>query len=104
SALAARYLVEVERDAEVALGAHLDCRAGEPGRAHVLDGDDAAGPHDLQARLEQQLFGKWIAHLDGRTLFLGTGAELARRHGGAVNAVASGLRAEVDDRVSDPRR
>ena len=39
---AARHLVEIELDAEIALGAHLDGRAGEAGRAHVLDGDDAA--------------------------------------------------------------
>ena len=39
---AARHLVEIERDAEIAFGAHLDRRRGQPRRAHVLDGDDAA--------------------------------------------------------------
>ena len=37
--LAAGHLVEIELDAEIALGAHLDGGAGEAGRAHVLDRD-----------------------------------------------------------------
>ena len=38
---AARHLVEIEHDAEIALGAHLHRRAGQAGRAHVLDRDHA---------------------------------------------------------------
>ena len=102
--LAARHFVEIERDAEIALGAHLDRRAGQPGRAHVLDGDDAALGHDLEAGFEQKLFRERIADLHGRALFLGVGAELGRRHGGAVDAVAAGLRAEIDDRHADAGR
>ncbi len=45
--LAHRHAVEIQLDAEVALGAHLDGGAGEAGRAHVLDGDDRAGRHQL---------------------------------------------------------
>ena len=51
--LAAWHLVEIERDTEVALGAHLHRRAGEAGGAHVLDGDDAAFGHDLETGFEQ---------------------------------------------------
>jgi len=40
--LAARHLVEIEFDAEAALGAHFHRRAGETGRTHVLNGDDGA--------------------------------------------------------------
>ena len=34
---------------------------GEPGRAHVLDGDDVVGLHELEAGLEQELLGERIA-------------------------------------------
>ena len=101
---AARHFVEIERDAEIALGAHLDGGAGQPGRAHVLDGDDAALGHDLEAGFEQKLFRERIADLHGRALFLGVGAELGRRHAGAVDAVAAGFRAEIDDRHADAGR
>ena len=98
---AARHLVEIERDAEIALGAHLHRRAGQPRRAHVLDGDDAALGHDLEAGFEQQLLGERIADLHGRALLLGILAELGRGHRGAVDAVAAGLGAEIDDRHAD---
>ena len=101
--LAARHFVEVERNAEVALGAHLDGGTGQPGSAHVLDGDDAALGHDLEAGFEQKLFRERIADLHGRALFLGVGAELRRSHAGAVDAVAAGFRAEIDDRHADAR-
>ena len=96
--LARRDAIEIEIDAEIALGAHLDRRAGQPRRAHVLDRDHAAGFHDLEAGFEQQLLGKGIADLHGRTLLFREVVELGRGHRGAVNAVASGLRAEIDDR------
>ncbi len=66
--LAAGHLVEVERDAEVALGAHLDRRGREAGRAHVLDGDHGAGGHQFEAGLQQQFFGEGIADLHGGAL------------------------------------
>ena len=100
---AARHLVEIERHAEIALGAHLHRRTGQPGRAHVLDGDDAALLHDLEAGFEQQLFGKWISDLHGRALLFRVSAEFGRGHGRAVNAVSSRLGAEVDDRHANPR-
>src|SRR5262249_44157046 len=91
AALAARYRVEIERDAEAAFVAHLDRGAGTPRRAHVLDGDHATLRHDLETRLEEKFFREGIADLHGRTLFLGCIAELGRRHRRAMNAVASGL-------------
>jgi hypothetical protein len=102
--VSARHFVEVEGDTEIALGAHLDRGTGQPRRAHVLDGDDAAFGHDLEAGLEQKLFRERIADLHGRALFLGVGAELGRRHAGAVDAVAAGFRAEIDDRHADAGR
>ncbi len=93
-----RHRVEIEVDAEVALGAHLDRRAGQARRAHVLDRDDAALLHDLEAGLEQQLFGEGIADLHGRALLLGLVVELGRGHRGAVDAIAARLGAEIDDR------
>ena len=57
--------------------------------------------HQFEAGLEQALLGERIADLNGRALFLGAVVELGRRHGGAVNAVAAGLGAEIDDRQAD---
>ena len=102
--LAAGHLVEVELDAEVALGAHLDRRAGQAGGAHVLDRDHGAGLHQLEAGLEQELLGERVADLHGRALLLRGVVELGRGHGGAVDAVAAGLRAQIDDRVPDAGR
>ena len=98
AALAGRHRIEVEIDAEIALGAHLHRRAGQPRRAHVLNGDDAVLRHDLQAGFQQQLLRERIADLHGGTLLLAVVVELRRRHGRAVNAVAAGLGAEIDDR------
>ena len=101
---AGRHLVELQRHAEIALGAHLDSRTGQPRRAHILDGDDAALLHDFEAGFEQQLLRERIAHLHGRTFLLGIVVELRRRHRRAVDAVAAGLGAEIDDRHVDARR
>ena len=97
----ARHLVEIERDAEIALGAHFHGGARQARRAHILNGDDAALLHDLKAGLEQQLFRKRIADLHGRALAFGVLIELCRSHRGAMDAIAPGLRAEIDDRHAD---
>ena len=96
-----RHLVEIEFDAEIALGAHLDGRAGEAGRTHVLDGDDGARSHQFEAGFEQAFFGERVADLHGRALFLDLVVEFGRRHGRAADAVAAGLGAEIDDRQAD---
>ncbi len=96
-----RDLVEVEADAEAALVAHLDGRAGEAGGAHVLDRDHGAGGHQLEAGFHQALFGEGVADLHGRTLGLDGVVELGGGHGGTADAVAASLGAEVDDRHPD---
>ena len=63
-----------------------------------------AGLHRLEARLEQQLLHERIADLHGRPLLLRLLVELGRRHRRAVDAVASGLGADVVDGVADARR
>ncbi len=85
------------RDADAALVRHFAGGGGEARRAHVLDGDDGVLLHQLQARLDQQLLGEGIADLHGRALLIAFVVELGRRHGGAVDAVAARLRADVDD-------
>ncbi len=102
AALAARHGIEIERNAEAAFGAHLDRGAGEPRRAHVLNGDHAVLRHDFQTGLEEELFREGIADLHGRALFLGCITELGGRHCRAVDAVAAGFGAEIDDRHADP--
>ncbi len=100
--LAGRHPVQVQLDADAALRRHLERRGGKAGGAHVLDGDDRVGRHQLQARLDQQLLGERIADLHRRPLRLRLFAELGGRHGRAVNAVPPGLRADVDQRIARP--
>ena len=77
-----------------------DGRRGEARRAHVLDGDDRVGRHQLEAGFEQQLFGERIADLHRRALLFRILVELGRRHGRAVDAVAPGLGADIDDGIA----
>jgi hypothetical protein len=83
--LAAGHAVQVEPDAQIALVAHLDRRAGQPGRAHVLNRDHRARGHQLQAGLQQALFGERVAHLHGGALFLDRVVEFGRGHGRAAD-------------------
>ena len=96
-----RHVLQVDLDADSAAAAHLTGRAGEAGRAHVLNADDGAGLHRLQTGFEQQLFQERVAHLHVGALLLGLFAEFSRRHGGAVDTVAAGLRSDVDHGVAD---
>src|SRR5690606_37982341 len=96
-----RHMIEIELDAEIALRAHLHGRAGEAGRAHVLDGDDGARRHQLEAGFEQAFLGEGIADLHGWPLLLDLLVEFGRSHGRAADAVAARLGAEVDHRQAD---
>ena len=98
---ALRHVLQIDFDARARAAAHLAGGAREPGGAHVLNADDGAGLHRFQTGFEQKLFEKRIAHLHVRTLLLGLLGELGRRHRRAVNAVAAGLRADVNHRVAD---
>ena len=80
---------------------HLERGGGQAGRPHVLDGDDAVAVHQLEAGLDQQLLGERVADLDRGPLGLGLVAELGRGHGGAVDAVAPGLGADIDHGIPD---
>ena len=83
--------------------AHLAGRTRQPGRAHVLNADDRARLHGFQAGFEQQLFQKRIAHLHIGPLRFRSFAEFFRGHGRAVNAVAPGLRPDVDHGIAFAR-
>jgi hypothetical protein len=50
---ALRHLVQVDVDADMALGRHLDRRGGQPRCTHVLDGDDGIHAHQFQAGFQQ---------------------------------------------------
>ena len=63
--------------------------------------DDGVGRHQLEAGLDQQLLGEGIADLHGGALLLGILVELGRGHGGAMDAVAAGLGADIDDGIAD---
>jgi hypothetical protein len=63
----------------------------------------ASERHQLEAGLDQQFLGERVADLDGRALLLAVLGEIGARHGRAVDAVAAGLRADIDDRIADAR-
>ncbi len=100
--LALRHQLQIDLDAGTAPAAHLAGRAGQPGRAHVLNAHDGPGLHRLQTGLQQQLFHEGVAHLDIGPLLLGLLGELGRGHRGPVDAVAAGLGAHINDRVAHP--
>ena len=102
--LALRHQRDVDLDARAAARAHLAGRAGEAGRAHVLDADEGVGLHHLEARLEEKLLHERIADLHGRALLGGLVVELGRRHRRAMDAVAAGLGADVVHGVPDSGR
>src|SRR5262249_10500386 len=102
--LALRDARELDVDPRPAARRHLRGAARQPRGPHVLDADDRTGAHHLEARLEQELLGEWIADLDGRATLLGLLVERRRRHRGAVDPVAAGLVADVEDRVAWPFR
>ncbi len=88
-------------DADATARAHLAGGAGEAGCAHILNAEHRAGLHGFEAGLEEELLEEGVAHLHVGALLLGAFGELFGGHGGAVDAVASGLCAYVDDRVAD---
>jgi hypothetical protein len=58
--------------------------------------------HQFEAGLDQQFLGEWVADLDGRPLLAGVTAELGGSHRRAVDPVASGLGADINDEVARP--
>ena len=100
--LALGHSVEVHVGAGPRPRGHLGEGAGQAGRAHVLDPHHRAGPERLEARLEEELLGERVAHLDGGAP-LGRGlVEGLRRHGRPVDAVAARLGADVEEGVPHP--
>ena len=97
---ALRYQIKLDLQADAATPTHLAGGASEPRCAHVLDAYDRAGLHGFKAGLEQQFLQKRIANLHVGALGFRLFAELLARHRGAVNAVASGLGANVDTGIS----
>ena len=103
--LALGHVVELDLDPGAAAARGLAGRAGEAGRAHVLDADDEAGHgHHLEARLDQQLLHEGIALLDGGPVGRALGAQLLRGEGGAAEAVAAGGGAHIVDGIAEAGR
>ena len=67
----------------------------------AITAPDAISSRQASSR---QLLGEGVADLHGRALLLRCVVELGRRHGGAVDAVAAGLGAEIDDGLPDAGR
>ena len=98
--LARRHQRRVDLHARPAAGGHLRRRRRQAGRPHVLNGHDVPRGDELQARLEQQLLGEGVAHLDLGAAPLAFVRQLFRREGGAVDAVAPGARSHDEEHVA----
>ena len=94
----------VDLDAGPTSRTHFTGGAGQTRGPHILHADEGVGLHQLEAGLEQQLLHERIAHLHRRAFLRGLLVEFRGCHRRAVNAVASGLRANVIDRIADARR
>ena len=94
-------VLQVDLDAGAGAAAHLAGRTREAGGAHVLNADNGAGVHGFEAGFKEELFKKRVAHLHVGPLLLGLFGELVGGHGGAVDAVAAGLGADIDDGIAD---
>ena len=92
--------VDVDVDPAMASMGELAGRAGEPGRAQILDGGDAVELVQPQARLTQQLLEERIAHLDRRSALGGSLIHLHRGEGRPVNAIAPGIGADQQHDVT----
>ena len=92
--------VEFDLGSDVAARSHLAGGAGQAGCTHVLNANDGARLHGLEASFKQQLFEKRIADLNIRPFRLGSFAEFFAGHGGAVNAVAAGFRSHINHRIA----
>ena len=102
---ALRHARQFDLDAQAAARGHFARRAREPRGAHVLNRDDRAGVHRFEARLQQQLFHERIAHLHVGPLLLRLFREFrGREQRCAVNAVAPGFRADVNDGIAHAAR
>ena len=101
--LTQRDPVEVDVDPEV--GRHLGQRRRDARGTAVLERLDEPGGDELDGRLDELLPRERVADLDGRALLRGAVVELlAREHGCAADAVASGRRAVEDDELAGDRR
>ena len=97
---ALRDLIQVDLNAHAAAASHLTGGRGESRRAHVLNGNDGACLHGLNAGFQQEFFEEGVAHLNVGALLFRLFREFSRSHGGAVDAVATGFSSHVNHRVA----
>ena len=100
SGFALRNAIKLDFDAHTAAAAHLAGGAGQSGGTHVLNANNGSRLHGFEARLQQEFLEERVAYLNVRTLRFRSLAELLARHRGAVNPVAPGLGAHVDDGIA----
>ena len=96
--------IEVELDTVTRTVCHLDGGRSQAGGAHVLYARQAIGCEDLEACLEKKLFHERVTDLYGGKLTVRFFAELRACHRRPVNAIATCLCADVEDRVANAFR
>ncbi len=96
-----RDAARIDRDSDVAARGHLGGRRCQAGGTHVLNRDDVSAPNQLETRLEQQLLGERIAHLNSWAFGFAGFGQIFGRERRAVNSVASGARADAENGITD---
>ena len=99
-----RHEREIDFHAGPATAGSLTGRTSQTGSAHVLDASDAAAREQFQAGFEQQLFAEGIPDLDCWTVFFRFFGQVARGKRSSSQPVASGLRPNIKDGISNSRR
>ena len=100
--LALRRPVEVHPHPAPAPGGDFGGGTGQPGGAHVLDGDQRVALHEFEAGLQQEFLQERVADLHRGPLGLRLVVERRGGHRRALDAVAAGLRPDAVHRM--PRR
>src|ERR1039458_9113818 len=94
--------IQFDLNAGTAARAHLASGAREPGGAHVLNAYNGASLHGFKAGLKQKFFKERVTDLHVGALRLRPFAKLFARHGCAVDPIAPGLGANINDRITLP--
>ena len=97
--------VQLNFDPRPAPAGGLAGRAGEPGRAHILDSDhQIRHRHHFEAGLDQKLLHEGVSLLHRRPVGGAFLAQFLRSEGGPAEAVPAGGCPHVIDGIADPGR
>src|SRR5690606_27383756 len=97
-------IVQFDFNAHTTTSGHFRTGAGEARSAHILDRDAGIGVNQLEGSFQDLLFGKRITNLHGTTLGFAFFCKFRAGEGGAMDAIAPGGVAVVNNEVTNARR